>query len=171
MAHPSIELINAFRKTAERLRNGAHYAWGHHGACNCGNLLQVITPLTEAEILHYAHLGNGEWTELAEEFCGVSNAPVGLLVSKLEQAGLTPTDIHHIEYLDDKQVLQYLPGGFRWLKRNVRENVILYFEAFADMLEEKLLKTVTIDMTAMISTSLTGKERVQSEAEVLQAEC
>ncbi|MBL7707880.1 MAG: hypothetical protein JNJ86_02360, partial [Chitinophagaceae bacterium] len=60
---------------------------------------------------------------------------------------------------------------FRWLKRNVRENVILYFEAFADMLEEKLLKTVTIDMTAMISTSLTGKERVQSEAEVLQAEC
>lgn len=171
MAHPSIELINAFRKTAERLRNGAHYAWGHHGACNCGNLLQVITPLTEAEILHYAHLGNGEWTELAEEFCGVSNAPVSLVISKLEQAGLTPTDIHHIEYLDDKQVLQYLPGGFRWLKRNVRENVILYFEAFADMLEEKLLKTVTIDMTAMISTSLTGKERVQSEAEVLQAEC
>lgn len=171
MAHPSIELINAFRKTAERLRNGAHYAWGHHGACNCGNLLQVITPLTEAEILHYAHSGNGKWTELAEEFCGVSNAPVGLLVSKLEQAGLTPTDIHHIEYLDDKQVLQYLPGGFRWLKRNVREDVILYFEAFAGMLEEKLLKTVTIDMTAMISTSLTGKERVQSEAEVLQAEC
>lgn len=171
MAHPSIELINAFRKTAERLRNGAHYAWGHHGACNCGNLLQVITPLTEAEILHYAHLGNGEWTELAEEFCGVSNAPVSLVISKLEQSGLTPTDIHHIEYLSDKQVLQYLPGGFRWLKRNVRENVILYFEAFADMLEEKLLKTVTIDMTAMISTSLTGKERVQSEAEVLQAEC
>jgi len=171
MAHPSIELINAFRKTAERLRNGAHYAWGHHGACNCGNLLQVITPLTEGEILHYAHLGNGEWTELAEEFCGVSNAPVGLLVSKLEQAGLTPTDIHHIEYLSDKQVLQYLPGRFRWLKRNVREDVILYFEAFADMLEEKLLKTVSIDMTEMISTSLTGKERVQSEAEVLQAEC
>lgn len=171
MAHPSIELINAFRKTAERLRNGAHYAWGHHGACNCGNLLQVITPLTEAEILHYAHLGNGEWTELAEEFCGVSNAPVSLVISKLEQAGLTPTDIHHIEYLSDKQVLQYLHGGFRWLKRNVRENVILYFEAFADMLEEELLKTVTIDMTAMISTSLTGKERVQSEAEVLQAEC
>ena len=171
MAHPSIELINAFRKTAERLRNGAHYAWGHHGACNCGNLLQVITPLTEAEILHHAHLGNGEWTELAEEFCGVSNAPVSLVISKLEQAGLTPTDIHHIEYLSDKQVLQYLPGGFRWLKRNVREDVILYFEAFAGMLEEKLLKTVTIDMTGMISTSLTGKERVQSEAEVLQAEC
>lgn len=171
MAHPSIELINAFRKTAERLRNGAHYAWGHHGACNCGNLLQVITPLKEAEILRYAHSGNGEWTELAEEFCGVSNAPVSLVISKLEQAGLTPTDIHHIEYLSDKQVLQYLPGGFRWLKRNVREDVILYFEAFADMLEEKLLKTVTIDMTAMISTSLTGKERVQSETEVLQAEC
>lgn len=145
MAKPSIELIEAFRETAMRLRNGAHYAWGHHGACNCGNLVQVLTPLTEGEILRYAHTATGEWTELAEEYCSVSDAPVNLMMSKLEQSGLTPVDIHHIEYLTDREVLNHLPGGFRWLKRNIREDVILYFEAFANMLEEKLAASVKIN--------------------------
>lgn len=152
MAKPSIKLVNALRETAIRLRNGAHYAWGHHGACNCGNLLQVLTPLTENEILRYAHTGIGEWTELSEEYCSVTNAPVNLLLSRLQQAGLTPTDVHHIEYLTDKEVLRQLPGGFRWLRRNVREDVILYFEAFANLLEEKLLDEIKIDSLLSGST-------------------
>lgn len=151
MAKPSIELIEAFRETTRRLRNGAHYAWGHHGACNCGNLVQVLTPLTEGEILRYAHTATGEWTELAEEYCSASNAPVNLMMSKLEQSGLTPVDIHHIEYLTDREVLNYLPGGFRWLKRNVREDVILYFDAFANMLEEKLAASIEINMDELTS--------------------
>jgi len=138
MANASTELIQAFRETARRLRDGAAYSWGNHGACNCGNLLQVLTPLNEKEILTYAHTGTGEWTELAMENCPGSGAPVDLLISKLQQAGLTPTDIHHIEYLTDRSVLEQLPGGFRWLKRNVREDVILYFEAYARLLEKQL---------------------------------
>ena len=145
MAKPSIELIEALKETARRLRSGVHYSWGHHGACNCGNLLQVITPLTEGEILRYAHTAVGEWTELADEYCATSNSPVSLVMSKLEQAGLTPVDIRHIEYLTDREVLNQLPGGFRWLKKNVREDVILYFEAFADLLEEKLIQSVEIN--------------------------
>lgn len=146
MAKPSLELIEALRETANRLRKGAHYAWGHHGACNCGNLLQVITPMTENEILRSAHAGNGEWTELAEEYCSATSIPVNFVISQLQQAGLTPTDIHHIEYLSDKEVLHHLPGGFRWLRRNVREDVISYFEAFADFLEEKLISSIEIDI-------------------------
>lgn len=146
MANPTIELINALRETAARLRNGAHYAWGHHGACNCGNLLQVVTKLTEGEILRYAHTGTGEWTELAEEFCPVTNAPLTLVITRLEAIGLTPTDIHNIEYLADKEVLQHLPGGFRWLKRNKREDAIDYFEAFANLLEEKLLQSIDVNI-------------------------
>lgn len=149
MANPSIELIHAFRKTANRLRSGAHYAWGNHGACNCGNLAQVVTNFSEGEILRYAHTGIGEWTELAEEFCPVSNAPITLVMKKLEDIGLTPTDIRHIEYLSDKEVLKCLPGGFRWLKRNVREDVIDYFEAFATLLEEKILQNVHVDINSI----------------------
>ena len=145
MATPTIELISALRETASKLRNGAHYAWGHHGACNCGNLLQTVTQLSEGEILRYAHTGTGEWTELAEEFCPVTNAPITLLITRLQEIGLTPTDIHHIEYLTDKEVLRHLEGGFRWLKRNKREDAIAYFEAFANMLEERLLVEININ--------------------------
>ena len=144
MAKPTPELIHALRETANRLRNGAHYAWGHHGACNCGNLVQVITRLSQGEILRYAHTGIGEWTELAESFCPVTNAPITLIMKKLEESGLTPTDIHHIEYLSDREVLNHLPGGFRWLKRNKREDAIDYFEAFAGLLEEQLLQSIDI---------------------------
>ncbi|HSF46001.1 MAG TPA: hypothetical protein VLA58_08315 [Chitinophagaceae bacterium] len=141
MAKPNQVLINALRETASRLREGATYAWGNHGACNCGNLLQVITPLSRQEIMSYAQTGIGEWTELSSDYCGVTDAPVDLLVSKLIEAGLTPTDIHHLEYLDNREILENLPGGFRWLKRNERQDVIVYFETFADMLEAKLVAT------------------------------
>jgi hypothetical protein len=144
MAHPNIKLIEALRKTAKHLRNGAYYAWGNHGACNCGNLVQAVTTLSKEEILKYAQAGIGEWTELAEDYCGETNAPINLIMHKLEKIGLTPTDIHNIEYLTDREVLDALPGGFRWLKRNLREDVIVYFETFADVLEEKLISKVEI---------------------------
>ena len=149
MATPTIELINALRETATRLRNGSHYAWGHHGACNCGNLVQVVTQFTEGEILRYAHTGAGEWTEMTEEFCPVTNAPLTLVITRLEEIGLTPTDIHDIEYLSNKEVLKQLPGGFRWLKRNKREDAIDYFEAFANMLEDKMIQHIKIDIESI----------------------
>lgn len=158
MATPSIELITALRKTASRLKNGAPYAWGHHGTCNCGHLIQVISHFTEGEIIRYAHTGSGEWTELAAEFCSITNAPYNLLLEKLQSLGLTPTDIHHIEYLSDKEILQYLDGGFRWLKRNKREDAIAYFEAFANMLEEKLVQQITIDMKKIFSMETSPSE-------------
>lgn len=138
MARPNTILIHALRETAQRLREGAVYAWGNHGACNCGNLLQVITPLSRQDILSYAHTGIGEWTELAAEYCGVSQAPVDMLVSRLMEAGLNTSDIHDLEYLSNREVLDRLPGGFRWLKKNQREDVIVYFETYAEILEEQL---------------------------------
>lgn len=144
MAIPNIALINALRETAQRLKNGATYAWGNHGACNCGNLLQVITPLSRQEIMGYAQTGIGEWTELAEDYCGITNAPVDLMVSKLMEAGLTPSDIHHLEYLDNREILEQLPGGFRWLRKNDRDDVISYFETYADVLENALISSIDI---------------------------
>ncbi len=144
MAYANLTLINALRETAVRLRNGAYYAWGHHGGCNCGNLVQVLADLSKEEVLAIAHTAPGEWTEIAAESCSITHLPLMDLMRRLEGAGLTPTDIHHIEYLTDRKVLAALPGGFRWLKRNQREDVIVYFETFARLLEEELLKTVKI---------------------------
>lgn len=151
MANPTIQLIAALRETATRLRNGAHYAWGHHGACNCGNLVQVVTSFSKEEILRYAHTGTGEWTEMAQEFCPVTNAPLTLVITRLQQIGLTPTDIHNIEYLGDKEVLRNLPGGFRWLKRNKKEDAIEYFEAFASLLEDKMICEIDVSIENIMS--------------------
>ena len=144
MAHPNITLVHTLREAANNLRNGAPYAWGHHGSCNCGHLLQVITHLSKQEIVRHAQTVHGEWTEIAEDYCGVTNAPAYLLISKLEKIGLTPTDIHNLEYLEDRNVLNNLPGGFRWLKKNVRKDVIVYFETMALMLEEQLINTIKL---------------------------
>ncbi len=157
MAKPSFELVAALRESAGRLRKGAHYAWGNHGACNCGHLAQVITNFSEGEILRFAQTRIGEWTELATEYCGITNTPVGLVMSKLEEAGLTPLDIRHLEYLTDRNVLHRLPGGFRWLRRNYRDDVILYFETFATLLEDMLASSLNISME-----DLTVKELVCS---------
>lgn len=138
MAHANRKLINALLETADRLSNGADYAWGHHGTCNCGNLLQVLTPFDQKEILRMSRTGVGEWTELAEDHCEVSDLPVDRLIGVLMENGLTPTDIRHIEYLDDREVLDRLPGGFRWLGRNVREDVVVYLRTMASMLEERI---------------------------------
>lgn len=153
MANPNIELIDALRTTANRLKKGGYYAWGNHGACNCGNLVQSLTHLNKEEILKYAQTGIGEWTELAEEYCEETNAPVNLLIQKLEMAGLNSTDIHNIEYLSDRTVLNALPGGFRWLKRNARKDVVLYFETFADILEDKLLSKIEIQYDELLKQS------------------
>lgn len=144
MAHPNLTLIGALRQAAQNLRDGAPYAWGHHGSCNCGHLLQTVTHLSKEEILRHAHTGIGEWTEIAEDYCGVTSAPAYLLISKLEAIGLTPPDIHQLEYLNNKEVLHRLPGGFRWLKKNVRDDVVLYFETYAQLLEERLLAYIDI---------------------------
>lgn len=154
MAHPNSALIGGLRTAAAGLVKDNYYAWGHHGACNCGHLLQATTQLTKEEIVTYAHTGIGEWTELAQENCTVTGASINLLLTKLQQLGLTPTDIHNIEYLEDREVLNRLPGGFRWLKRNVRADVILYFETMANMLEEKLISNIEINYSELLSKEL-----------------
>ncbi len=137
MAQPTQTLIHALRQSAQNLRHGAPYSWGHHGQCNCGHLVQQLTQLSDRDIRAYTQYGPGEWTELAQEFCPVSQAPADLMVKHLLDAGMTGSDIYHLEYLNDKSVLEFLPGGLRWLKRNQRQDAIDYFEAFADLLESK----------------------------------
>jgi hypothetical protein len=144
MAHPNLALIQALRQASANLRANMPYAWGHHGACNCGHILQVVTHLSKEEILEYAQTGIGEWTEMAQGWCETTNVPVDTLISKLGAIGLTPTDIHNLEYLQDRVILEKLPGGIRWLQKNKREDVVLYFETMAHVLEEKLISSIEI---------------------------
>jgi hypothetical protein len=153
MAVANQTLINALRTAAANLANGNHYEWGHHGSCNCGNLLQAAFDLDKGEIIRYAQTGSGEWTELAQDYCEITKAPYEFLVEKLYDLGLNHVDIHHIEYLSDSTVLKNLPNGFRYLEKNQRQNVVDYFETFANLLESELASESILEEAQQILKS------------------
>lgn len=146
MAKPTLELIDALRRTAKKLQNGAPYQWGHMGSCNCGNLAQEVTKLTKAEIHAYAlEVGRGDWNEQLNDYCSTSGLHMDLLISQMLQAGFTTDDLKHLEKLSDKKVLARLPEERRYsLRHNVRDDVVLYFNEWATMLEEELLASIQL---------------------------
>lgn len=156
MAIPTPRLIAALRRTAEKLRNGASYQWGHMGSCNCGNLAQELTSLTRAEIHANAMAaGRGDWNEQLNDYCPVSGLPMDHLIADMLAAGLSTDDLKHLEKLSDRQVLAGLPDGRRYLRHNFRDDVVLYLLTWALLLEEQLLSKIKLpdfeDANASIS--------------------
>ncbi len=145
MARPTPELIEALRRTARSLKNGAHYQWGNMGGCNCGNLAQELTKLTKDDIHRYAMQGYGDWSEQVEGYCDTSFMPIDLVISEMLGAGLTIEDLQNLERLADKEVLSRFPTDIRQhLKHNNRADVIAYMNAWAEMLEEQFLEKITL---------------------------
>ncbi|GAB3961401.1 hypothetical protein GCM10028805_60290 [Spirosoma harenae] len=144
MARPTLELINALRKTAQNLQQGAPYQWGHMGGCNCGNLAQELTKLNKDQIHQYAMQRHGDWNEQAEDYCSTSQMPIDLLINEMLNAGLMLEDLKYLERLGDRAVLTRLSIEKRFLKHNVREDVITYMNTWADLLEEQLLDGIKL---------------------------
>lgn len=141
MARPSKHLISALMKTAKNLQSGKTYQWGHMGACNCGNLAQELTTLTKGEIHEYAMRGRGDWSEQVEAFCPTSEMPMDLLINQLIAEGLTLEDLINLERLKDKAILSKISKERRdQLSHNRREDVALYLEKWAEVLQVQLLE-------------------------------
>jgi hypothetical protein len=141
MAKASVELVTALRATAVRIEAGAAYQWGHHGQCNCGHLAQTLCRVSPGELHAWAleaASGVGDWEMLANDFCPASGHRIDDVIATLIDAGLTTGDLVHLERLDDEAVLAALPGGKRWLARNVRADAVAYLRAWADLLEASL---------------------------------
>lgn len=144
MARPTPKLINALRRTAQKLANGAPYEWGHMGGCNCGNLAQELTKLNRDEIHRYAMQRFGDWNEQIDDYCSTSQMPIDLVINEMLNAGLMLEDLKHLEKLDDRQVLVRLPVEKRHLKHNVRDDVVIYLNTWANLLEEQVLEKVNL---------------------------
>jgi len=151
MARSNFKLIEAIRKTAKQLSASTNYQWGHMGSCNCGHLVQEITKLSAAQIHDYA-LANcmGDWSEQSQMFCGTGSMPMDLLFSELINVGLDITDIKHLEKCSDPKVLLLLPVGKKHPKNNVKEDVVLYMETWATVLEEELIDKIEINILEQI---------------------
>lgn len=155
MAQAKTEIIDALRGTADKLKNGSQYMWGHMGSCNCGNLAQEVTKRTKAEIHAYAMQGHGDWNEQLNEYCETSAMPIDLIIFDLLTAGFSIEDLQNLEKLSDKDVLMRLPVEKRYLRHNVREDVIVYLHEWANMLEERLLETIKLPDFLQETTALT----------------
>lgn len=160
MARASIEVVEALRNTVRKLNQGSPYMWGHMGSCNCGNLAQEITKFSKAEIHAYALQNSGDWSEQLNDYCESSRMPMDLIIFELLSFGFTVEDLQHLEYVSDPKILERLPLEKRNLRRNYRDDVVVYMNEWADMLEEKLLASVSI--AALIEVSETHKELVDA---------
>jgi hypothetical protein len=159
MAKATPELIHALRETAKKLETGVHYEWGHMGSCNCGNLAQELTPLTKKEIHDYAMRKYGDWTEQAMDYCSTSGMTLDFVISTMLQSGLELSDIRHLEYLSDHEVLRTIPLEQRYLRHNKREDVVTYVKAWANLLEDQYISKVKIEDT--VKESKTKDTRVR----------
>lgn len=162
MAVPSARLVLALRETAARLASpAAVYQWSHFGHCNCGHLAQTITGLSAATIYRAAFRRPGDWGEQvatlpALDFgdrpaldegafepedvlrCHATGAPLERIFAEMTEAGLDRRDVDALEDLSDGEVLRRLGKSTVAFERNVRENVVAYLEAWADLLAERL---------------------------------
>lgn len=136
MGYPTLELILALRHTAERLRQGAPYRWTHQGACNCGHLAQTVTKLPREEIHRRAVEKAGDGSEHAIEYCPKSGYPIDHIIESMLAIGRATDDLVHLERLTDPKVLARIEGT-RHLDHRSRDDVVLYLEAWADLLEEQ----------------------------------
>jgi len=142
MAKPSLKLIKALRNTARRLADSNTYQWGHMGSCNCGYLAQEVTTVSKADIHSFAMHSEGSWTDQSRNYCATSGLPMDLLISAMLDYGLAIEDLEHLEKLSDPQILDCL--GVKKLRYNQKVDVIRYLETWAYLLENKLLKQISL---------------------------
>lgn len=135
-------MIQALRDTAARLATGDPYQWGHMGSCNCGHLAQTITRYSKGTI-HRAAMGRyGDWREQLRDYCPRSGLPLDEIIDQMVAWGLTREDLSHLESLTHPKVLAHLPSYKKYLRHNVREDVVRYLKAWARLLETQLAENI-----------------------------
>ena len=142
MARPTRTLIDALRRAAKRLEDGAEYSWTHMGSCNCGHLVQMLTERTKSEIHQLALQKAGDWGQQAVDHCPVSGYPIDHIITTMIEAGMSHQDIHDLERLSSAQVLRAIPDGRRRLDYRQRDDVVVYMRTWADQLELRLAAMV-----------------------------
>ena len=145
MAQASIAVIKALRKTVENLEKSSNYQWGHMGSCNCGNLAQVITNLDKAEIHKSAMRKHGDWNEQLIDYCPASGLPIDHIINEMLAFGFSTEDLAHLEKLSDPKILRSLPADKKYLKHNLKSDVVIYLKTWGNILEEELISKISIE--------------------------
>lgn len=164
MAIATVETITILRETAQRLTDGAAYNWCHQGSCNCGHLAQTVTNKSSAEIHALATERYGEWQDHvreystvveAEEFyrdsidvCSMTGLTVEHIMQSIIEKGFNLDDLYHLEKLSHPAILARIPTERRKnIQYRKREDVILYLETWANILQESFIENAKLPIT------------------------
>ncbi len=145
MAKASVQVIAALRATAQKLAKSSQYQWGHMGSCNCGFLAQEITQMSPKEIHSKAMQKYGDWNEQLNDYCPTSGLLMDDLITTMLDFGFDADDLKHLEKLSDQKVRLQLPVDKRNLVHNRRDDVVLYLNTWAKILENELTDNIVID--------------------------
>lgn len=128
-----------------KLAQSPAYQWGHMGLCNCGFLAQELTGLKKDDIHRRAMERPGDWSEQLNDYCAESGLLMDDLIDRMLSRGLTRDDLRHLERLSDPHVLNRFAQGDH-PRHNVRDDVIRYLNAWADLLEDELLERIQLPL-------------------------
>lgn len=165
MAIATVETITILRETAQRLTDGALYNWCHQGSCNCGHLAQTVTKKSSAEIHALAIERYGEWQDHVREFstvveaeefyhdsidvCSMTGLTVDHIMQIIVDKGFTLDDLYHLEKLSHPSVIANIPlERKKNLQYRNKEDVILYLETWATILQDSLIETLELPATS-----------------------
>lgn len=164
MGNAQMTLVVALRETAARLaRQDVQYKWSSFAHCNCGHLAQTITGLAPTELQRLAMKGEGDWASQARplqfpEFdygdrpaldegawepfdvgaCQATGAPLDEVLAEMYSLGLSPEDVQHLERLTSPAVRRRLGNHRVDFPHHIRENLVAYLNAWADLIEEAM---------------------------------
>jgi hypothetical protein len=103
--------------------DSTNYKWQTHTQCNCGVVSQAVLGLSvddlEDKIFRsklFAHKnfdskddgGRGRektWKNAVQTWCPIANKPLKTIFTELGEAGLSPEDICHLEFMENKAIL------------------------------------------------------------------
>ena len=129
------KLREALLLTAKRIKDDkSNYQWGHMGRCNVGQLVQTLTGMNSKQIIESVSYSLDEWSEHANSYCENTGHDVEEIFRQLDDFGLSVDDIMKLEYLSDMSILENIEGGFRYLRRNEKEDVVLYMKSMAELI-------------------------------------
>lgn len=123
MQNKNIPLIQHLSNAINSLEKDiSHYNWRSPESCNCGIVLQSCLGLTKQELEtkyevektkhKYGH-NNPTWLTLIQQNCSSTGVPVSGIFSELYSLGFHPEDFTHLEYLNNKAILESIPYEVR----------------------------------------------------------
>ncbi len=136
-------LIKGLNVVINALKNGTiHYDWSHQDSCNCGVVAQAILAKNKDEIRTYYNEVQKElakhntndakvdltWQNGVRYLCPLTGEPMVEVFRKLFEAGLSKSDIVHLEYMNNPAILK-------------RSGIQLKIKKV--VVEKKLVETVT----------------------------